>query len=266
MSWLFRRSVRLFPGVRLNFSKSGITTTVGPRGAHVTLGGKRTRITAGIPGTGLYSTQLLPARSKVGRGVPDGSAVNGAHRGLGFAVLVSVVALVAFCSHRSPIIEPASRPLPIAPLLGPSSSAASPEMQREVSSAFVVAARSLNTRDAPDGRIIDSLTHGSSVDVYETRDGWSRISPTTESAKWVSAKLLCVRGSCGDSGRTNISAQRIAPTAGKSPASAASIHTPRKIASPDGSCSCAGARYCVGPRGGVYCFTSGGNKRYVSRR
>ena len=29
------------------------------------------------------------------------------------------------------------------------------------------------------------------------------------------------------------------------------------------SCGCSGRNYCVGPRGGHYCITSGGNKRYL---
>ncbi|RVU03982.1 hypothetical protein EOE18_13720 [Novosphingobium umbonatum] len=32
--------------------------------------------------------------------------------------------------------------------------------------------------------------------------------------------------------------------------------------SSDGSCPCNGGNVCVGPRGGRYCITSGGNKRY----
>lgn len=30
----------------------------------------------------------------------------------------------------------------------------------------------------------------------------------------------------------------------------------------DGSCPCSGSNICIGPRGGRYCITSGGNKRY----
>lgn len=29
-----------------------------------------------------------------------------------------------------------------------------------------------------------------------------------------------------------------------------------------GSCPCNGGRVCIGPRGGRYCITRGGNKRY----
>jgi hypothetical protein len=32
------------------------------------------------------------------------------------------------------------------------------------------------------------------------------------------------------------------------------------------SCPCGGGHVCVGPRGGRYCITAGGNKRYIGRR
>jgi|688.fasta_scaffold613829_2 hypothetical protein len=31
------------------------------------------------------------------------------------------------------------------------------------------------------------------------------------------------------------------------------------------SCPCSGTKYCVGPRGGHYCITSSGTKRYAKR-
>jgi len=57
MGLRFRRSIKLLPGVRLNFSKSGVSTSVGVRGAHVTLGHGKVRETVGIPGTGLSYTK-----------------------------------------------------------------------------------------------------------------------------------------------------------------------------------------------------------------
>jgi hypothetical protein len=46
-----------------------------------------------------------------------------------------------------------------------------------------------------------------------------------------------------------------------------SVHSGRgwsgsRAASFEGGCSCGGRHVCVGPRGGRYCITSGGNKRY----
>ncbi len=54
MSLRFMRRVSILPGVRLNFSRSGISTTIGVRGASLTLGGKRgPTANLGLPGTGL---------------------------------------------------------------------------------------------------------------------------------------------------------------------------------------------------------------------
>ena len=57
MTIRFRRRFKIFPGVTLNFTKRGISTSVGVRGAHVTVSDKGTRTTVGIPGTGLSSTE-----------------------------------------------------------------------------------------------------------------------------------------------------------------------------------------------------------------
>ncbi len=64
MGLRFQRRVSLFPGVRLNFSKSGISTTIGVRGARLTLGPRGTYLNTGLPGTGIsYRTRLdAPSR------------------------------------------------------------------------------------------------------------------------------------------------------------------------------------------------------------
>ncbi|GGC16408.1 hypothetical protein GCM10011325_48950 [Dyadobacter sediminis] len=47
------------PGVHLNFSKNGVSTTIGRKGASVNYGKKGTFLNLGIPGTGVYSRQKL---------------------------------------------------------------------------------------------------------------------------------------------------------------------------------------------------------------
>ncbi|HEX6795905.1 MAG TPA: DUF4236 domain-containing protein [Casimicrobiaceae bacterium] len=65
MGFRFHRSVRLFPGLRLNLSRSGVSASVGRRGAWLTLGRRGVRATVGIPGTGIsYSEQSPWARPK----------------------------------------------------------------------------------------------------------------------------------------------------------------------------------------------------------
>jgi len=59
MSFRFWRRIRIAPGVTLNLSKSGGSLSFGVRGAHFTVGPHGKRVTAGIPGTGLFYTNTL---------------------------------------------------------------------------------------------------------------------------------------------------------------------------------------------------------------
>ena len=63
MSLRFRRSIKLIPGVRLNFSKSTIGLSVGVPGARVSVNTKGdVYASAGIPGTGLYNVERTSIR------------------------------------------------------------------------------------------------------------------------------------------------------------------------------------------------------------
>jgi len=67
MAFRFRNSVRLAPGVRLNFGKRSISLSAGVRGAGLTLGSNGLWGNLGIPGTGMsYRTRLtdLPTQRK----------------------------------------------------------------------------------------------------------------------------------------------------------------------------------------------------------
>ena len=53
MAIRFRKTIKLLPGLRINLSRTGISTSLGPKGATVNLrGGKRT-LTTGLAGAGL---------------------------------------------------------------------------------------------------------------------------------------------------------------------------------------------------------------------
>jgi hypothetical protein len=57
MSIRFRRRLSIFPGFRLNLSRSGVSVSLGGRGAWYTIGRHGTRATVGLPGSGLsYSS------------------------------------------------------------------------------------------------------------------------------------------------------------------------------------------------------------------
>lgn len=59
MAWQYRKRIKIIPGVRLNFSKSGISTSIGIRGANMTFGKTGTYLNTGIPGSGFYIRQKL---------------------------------------------------------------------------------------------------------------------------------------------------------------------------------------------------------------
>lgn len=87
MPWRFRRTIRILPGVKLNFSKSGVSTSVGKRGAHVTVGHGKVRTTVGVPGTGVSYTTTTTAATPAGaapaahrRRAPAPGAIPGSDR------------------------------------------------------------------------------------------------------------------------------------------------------------------------------------------
>jgi hypothetical protein len=49
----FRRTIRLFPGVHLNISKSGVSLSLGGPGATINFNKEGTQTTLGLPGSGL---------------------------------------------------------------------------------------------------------------------------------------------------------------------------------------------------------------------
>jgi hypothetical protein len=70
----FRRKAKLFPGVYLNFSKSGISTTIGVPGASINIGKKGTYLNTGIPGTGLYDRKRIGGQNN--QYIPDRPSYN----------------------------------------------------------------------------------------------------------------------------------------------------------------------------------------------
>lgn len=59
MALKFRKRVKILPGVTLNFSKSGISTTIGAKGFSVNTGKKGSYLNVGVPGTGFYDRKKL---------------------------------------------------------------------------------------------------------------------------------------------------------------------------------------------------------------
>jgi hypothetical protein len=70
MGWRFRKSFKIFPGVRLNFGKKGVTgTTLGKRGFTTSIGKRGTFQNFGIRGTGLSYRNKVGRSGSVGGGI-----------------------------------------------------------------------------------------------------------------------------------------------------------------------------------------------------
>lgn len=58
MGFRFRKTIKIIPGVKINISKSGLSTSLGGKGCTVNIGHGRVKTTLGLPGTGLsYQSQ-----------------------------------------------------------------------------------------------------------------------------------------------------------------------------------------------------------------
>jgi hypothetical protein len=102
MGFRFRHSVKVLPGIRLNFGKRGISTSIGVRGAHVTFGKTGTRTTVGLPGSGISYTHLEKPHQARSAPLPTPStdATPGEpRRAILWVVLVFVVLFSAVLSY-----------------------------------------------------------------------------------------------------------------------------------------------------------------------
>ncbi|EOQ63660.1 hypothetical protein F935_01289 [Acinetobacter calcoaceticus ANC 3811] len=131
----------------------------------------------------------------------------------------------------------------------------------EVIESKYINTNTLNIRDKPNGNVVAKLGRGEKVDIYEKKGNWVRISLNSTSPQWISEKLLCETEDCfKQKTRTSKSHNYQAL---KSQSNHLESKKSKKYYDTD--CSCAVVDYCVGPRGGHYCITSGGNKRYKPR-
>jgi len=59
MPFRFRKSFNIFPGVKVNMSKGGVSFTVGRKGYHLNFSKRGVRQTVGLPGSGISETSYI---------------------------------------------------------------------------------------------------------------------------------------------------------------------------------------------------------------
>ena len=116
-----------------------------------------------------------------------------------------------------------------------------------------VQANTLNCRAEPSASspIVAKLSVNDQAPILEDRDGWS-LAKRSENC-WVRTSYLA-------ESRKYIPPPRAAPQ--RSYSGSTSSRSSSRGSYQSGSCPCSGRNVCIGPRGGRYCITSGGNKRY----
>ena len=137
--------------------------------------------------------------------------------------------------------------------------------------------------DSPvSGNALRILNKGNEVFIFDRKNNWERITIENDSPQWINIKDLCSNETCHNVDKKKTESKQIAVknishlkksdqlktnnykshTISKSKIN----YSKNKSANIyNNSCSCTVIDYCVGPRGGHYCITSGGNKRYLPR-
>lgn len=142
----------------------------------------------------------------------------------------------------------------------------------------------VNCRNQPEAtaHIVARIQAGADVSVERRRNDWSLISHSPHNC-WVASRYLGEQ-STADANRASLrqtrtesrsaytNRERISRPSRRSSFWSGTPHPSTRRRSRarrapsynygGGSCPCSGRNICVGPRGGRYCITSGGNKRY----
>jgi hypothetical protein len=202
-----------------------VSTSIGPKGARINLSRRGVRGTTSIPGSGLsYSQQLAGPAS--GRRV---------HTGIWLAGLGT---LALFWG-----LSPGTHDRQTAPTETPAPGVAA------IMTTMYVTASTLNCRSAAtsEASVLAKLGRGETVSVGEEAGEWTRIR-YRDTTCWAASRYLSL-------GRPTSTRASLLSAVSSQP-------SVRQSSLSSDSCPCSRSRICIGPRGGRYCITSGGNKRY----
>ena len=189
MGFRFQKRISILPGVRINLSKSGVSTSLGPRGADVNIGKDGVTANAGTPGTG------LSYRQKVG-GASAGAGATTKKAGKGGLLVVLLVigglgvwafqhlgkAEKALAPERAPVSSTApstGSSTDLSPQTSTGVSATAPatiggngNMQRFVHREGAI----LREEPKASGHILRKESKGAALTlVSQTDDGWSQV-------------------------------------------------------------------------------------------
>jgi hypothetical protein len=119
------RRIKIAPGVTLNVSKSGLSTSFGRKGAKVTVGHGRIRKTVGLPGTGLFYTTTSKSTPRTNT-EPAAGTNPAVVRGGGHGLRNAAIAVVLVAGGIAALSSGGSSPQPSSGLTALPTTAATP--------------------------------------------------------------------------------------------------------------------------------------------
>jgi hypothetical protein len=233
MAFRFRKSIRIAPGVRINVSASGLSTTLGPRGLSVTSGRRGTFLNAGIPGTGVSTRGRLGDEGKA-----SGCGCLGAGAA-GFFLLV----LAGMCGDGTTPDTPYAGYTPAYSESSPVSRGSDNELDYTAQRDEMYVHGPMNVRSGPnkDAGVVRTLSRGDRITLGpKDASGWA---PMFDYAGRQTGFVY----RASDLVRTQAPAAQVSASTGSSRSGAES------------------RGYHTGPRGGCYTYSASGRKRYVDR-
>ncbi|MGR5208316.1 DUF4236 domain-containing protein [Vibrio sp. PNB23_22_7] len=162
MGFKFRKRIKIAPGLHVNVSKSGVSTSIGKPGATVNIGKKGVKATVGIPGSGLSYSQNLSGS--------DSFKVSNSQVGKGSSSLGKVLAVIVILSLAVNFFNSSSE---------------------SIVTLSTVEAKSLRVRAEPtlNSKVINQLVAGDEVVVLKTNGGWVLVEGNGAKG-WVASEYL----------------------------------------------------------------------------
>lgn len=181
MGFRFRKSITIVPGVRLNLSKTGISTSIGRSGATINIGKRGVRGTVGLPGTGLSYSEMLSKRD-IQPATDSGEAFrsHSMFKAVFVIVVCAVVIWMLFGGSHS------SANKAVVPVSQAAADEAQRVMPKSASTSVATVMADVNCRAKPRkaGALVATLPEGSSVNTITSVRGWTEVQ-TLSARCWV---------------------------------------------------------------------------------
>lgn len=198
MGWIFRQSVRILPGVRLNFGKTGMSVTVGVRGAHYTIGRNRHTFSVGIPGSGIsYRETITPSAPNNSDTQPRGASSSTFFTGVLIVISIFLTTVGAIAALGYAMSSSQKLPAPVADqrdgimMLAEATPITSQPVTPTIAPLKFYVTTAANLRSMPDSKapILKVIPAKTQVTQFGRQGNWIQVGQA-EASGWIHQSLL----------------------------------------------------------------------------